>query len=238
MSGTVNISTGLSRWGDSGNILMFTGTADKYGHGGNIHLEVGNTEDGDGGNITAIAGPSSAMFSTGGSVNLQGGEGRHRSVHDGGDGGSLVLSGGKSYGSGFHDDGGSVNITAGASRHGDGGNVSIASGSSDSKSSGHLRVFSADAGTSGVSGDMSFGTGVATSRFDHNHDGHCCGWQTCLRQCLLPILPDLALFLNPLWHTFLTLHHRHNHSEIITQLALGLVGCAAPHQEAMMVATL
>ena len=238
VSGTVNISTGLSRWGDSGNILMFTGTADKYGHGGNIHLEVGNTEDGDGGNITAIAGPSSAMFSTGGSVNLQGGKGRHRSVHDGGDGGSLVLSGGKSYGSGFHDDGGSVNITAGASRHGDGGNVSIASGSSDSKSSGHLRIISADAGASGVSGDMSFGTGVATSRFDHNHDGHCCGWQTCLRQCLLPILPDLALFLNPLWHTFLTLHHRHNQSEIITQLALGLVGCAAPHQEAMMVATL
>lgn len=66
---------------------------------------------------------------------LQGGEGRHRSIHDGSDGGSLVLSGGKSYGSGFHDDGGSVNITAGASLHGDGGNVSIASGSSDSKSS-------------------------------------------------------------------------------------------------------
>ena len=37
---------------------------------------------------------------------------------------------------------------------------------------GHLRMFSADAGTSGVSGDMSFGTGVTTSRFDHNHDGH------------------------------------------------------------------
>jgi len=72
---------------------------------------------------------------TGGNVILQGGEGRHRSIHDGSDGGSLVLSGGKSYGSGFHDDGGSVNITAGASLHGDGGNVSIASGSSDSKSS-------------------------------------------------------------------------------------------------------
>ena len=37
---------------------------------------------------------------------------------------------------------------------------------------GHLRMFSADAGTSGVSGDMSFGTGVATSRFEFNHDGH------------------------------------------------------------------
>ena len=70
------------------------------------------------------------------------------------------------------------------------------------------------------------------------HPTACCGWQTCLRQCLLPILPDQALFLNLLWHTFLTLHHRHNQSEIITQLALGLVGCAAPHQEAMMVATL
>jgi hypothetical protein len=41
-----------------------------------------------------------------------------------------------------------------------------------------------------------------------------------------------------MWHTFLTLHHQHNQSEIITQLALGLVECAAPHQEAMMVATL
>lgn len=66
---------------------------------------------------------------------LQGGEGRHRSIHDGSDGGTLVLSGGKSYGAGFHDDGGSVKIAAGASLQGDGGNVSIASGSSDSKSS-------------------------------------------------------------------------------------------------------
>ena len=122
---------------------------------------------------------------TGGSVNLQGGEGGHGSVHDGSDGGSLVLSGGKSYGSGFHDDGGSINITSGASLRGDGGNVSIASGSSDGKSSeslfcfesfqltshalkiyiadqitagGHLRMFLAYAGTSGMSGDMSFGT--------------------------------------------------------------------------------
>ena len=114
VSGTVNISTGLARWKDSGNILMSSGAADKYGHGGIIHLEVGNTEDGDCSNITVIAGPSSAMFLTGGSVNLQGGEGRHRSVHYGSDGGSLVLSGGKSYGSCFHVDGGSVNITAGA----------------------------------------------------------------------------------------------------------------------------
>lgn len=33
-------------------------------------------------------------------------------------------------------------------------------------------MFSADAGTSGVSGDITLGTGVATSRFDQNHDGH------------------------------------------------------------------
>ena len=161
VSGAVNISTGLARWGNSGNILMSTGAADKYGHGGNIHLEV-----------TAIAGPSSAMFLTGGSVSLQGGKGRHRSVHDGTDGRFIILIGGKFYGSGFHNDGGSVNITAGASLHGDGGNVGIASGSSDGKASGHLRMFSADAGTSGVSSNMSFGTGVATSRFDSNHDGH------------------------------------------------------------------
>ena len=109
------------------------------------------------------------------------------------------MSGGKSYGSGFHDDGGSINITSGASLCGDGGNVSIVSGLSDGKSSeslfcfesfqltshalkiyitnqitagSHLRMFSAIAGTSGVSGDMSFGTGIATSRFDFNHDGH------------------------------------------------------------------
>jgi hypothetical protein len=68
-------------------------------------------------------------------VVLQGGEGRHTSVHDGTDGGSVYLRGGESFGNSLHDDGGSVNIAAGASRQGDGGNITIASGSSGSKSS-------------------------------------------------------------------------------------------------------
>jgi len=75
------------------------------------------------------------ITATGGTVILQGGEGRHTSVHDGNDGGSVVLRGGKSYGNGFHDDVGSVNIAAGASSQGDGGYIVVASGSSESKSS-------------------------------------------------------------------------------------------------------
>lgn len=75
------------------------------------------------------------ITASGGSVLLQGGEGRHTSIHDGTDGGSVVLRGGRSLGNSLHDDGGSVNITAGGSRQGDGGNITIASGSSGSKSS-------------------------------------------------------------------------------------------------------
>ena len=66
VSGAVNISTGLARWGDSGNILMSTGAAD-----GIIQLEVGNTDDGHGGNITAITRPSSAMFCKSGNTTFR-----------------------------------------------------------------------------------------------------------------------------------------------------------------------
>ena len=75
------------------------------------------------------------IAASGGSVILQGGEGRHTSIHDGTDGGSVALTGGKSYGHGYHDDGGSVNIAAGAALRGDGGGVNITSGSSLDKSS-------------------------------------------------------------------------------------------------------
>lgn len=66
---------------------------------------------------------------------MQGGEGTHSSIHDGTDGGSVSVIGGKSNGLGIFDDGGSINITAGASRRGDGGSIGILSGSSHSKSS-------------------------------------------------------------------------------------------------------
>lgn len=33
-------------------------------------------------------------------------------------------------------------------------------------------MLSSDAGISGVSGDISLGTGIATARFDRLHDGH------------------------------------------------------------------
>ncbi len=161
LSGIVNISTGMATWGDSGEILLSTGSAQKYGHGGNIWLEIGHTEDGHGGNVSIVAGPSSAMFcksdvsillsdrdhvliiahfvlflaASGGTVIVQGGEGRHSSVRDGTDGGSVSVIGGKSHGLGIFDDGGSVNISAGASLRGDGGSIGIVSGSSQSKSS-------------------------------------------------------------------------------------------------------
>jgi len=64
VSGSLNVSSGFSRWGSSGDIMIKTGEALKYGHGGDIVLEVGNTnaEETDGGNIYAIAGASSSMF--------------------------------------------------------------------------------------------------------------------------------------------------------------------------------
>lgn len=83
-----------------------------------------------------------------------------------------MLKGGRSNGLGFSDDGCEINITAGASHRGDGGSVSISSGSSKSKSSGDVEMLTAHAGRSGVSGDLSFGTGDASARFDRNHDGH------------------------------------------------------------------
>ncbi|KAL3784945.1 hypothetical protein ACHAW5_003625 [Stephanodiscus triporus] len=48
--------SGHALCGDSGSILLSTGTAEKYGHGGNINLEVGNTEDGDGDDRAAVGG--------------------------------------------------------------------------------------------------------------------------------------------------------------------------------------
>ena len=103
---------------------------------------------------------------------LQGGEGRHESVYDGGDGGHVILIGGESNGRGHYDHGGNVNITAGESIRGTGGSVDIASGSSWEKSSGGVSVATGNAGDSGVSGDMSLATGDATARYDRFSDGH------------------------------------------------------------------
>ena len=75
------------------------------------------------------------LAASGGTVVVQGGEGRHNSIHDGTDGGSVLVFGGKSHGLGYFDNGGSVNVTAGSSLRGDGGRIGILSGSSLSKSS-------------------------------------------------------------------------------------------------------
>jgi hypothetical protein len=80
-----------------------------------------------GGDISLVAGQTSAQARQGGSVTITGGEGSSAHHTDGGDGGNIILLGGEAKGESANDNGGSITVRGGTSFAGYGGSLELIS---------------------------------------------------------------------------------------------------------------
>ena len=145
VSGDVSISTGYSQAGSSGVITLQTGLS-KSGAGGSLELQVGDGGGlSNGGDISLVAGQTSAQARQGGSVTITGGEGSSAHHTDGGDGGNIILLGGEAKGESANDNGGSITVRGGTSFAGYGGSLELISGQSTESSSGDICELMIDA---------------------------------------------------------------------------------------------
>jgi hypothetical protein len=104
--------------------------------------------------IIGIAGDTTAKGSGGGNLELYAGDGLSADEANGGRGGNVVISAGIAYGlSPTLNSGGNVTVMGGNASASTGGRLTFTSGIGAASTSGEIIVGTANAGTTGVSGE-------------------------------------------------------------------------------------
>lgn len=122
----------------------------------------GRGDTGDGGDVTVVAGETTAAASIGGTIVLTAGLGSSTNSGDGGNGGSVLITGGEGRGAASEDYGGNVETTGGKAEGGTGGSIFITSGASVMTSSGSVHIETVNSGNVGVSGTFWISSGSSS----------------------------------------------------------------------------